>query len=186
MSTSVGSRGRGEDNLGPRQYLLTDVTAHVASDAREAPESHHPARTMASAASCALLLLALTGSLAAASASDPRQQTLKLHQPWHSVASFTAYTPTSPTTDAPMPLVLMLSGYCLPGDTQDNVRRPQRGGGRSKNRNSYHGSHRALSRHSSAALTLRTAACAAAADATEVQKPRERDAVRVCAAEVSA
>ncbi len=49
-----------------------------------------------------------------------RKQTLKASSLGTAV-SFDAYTP-SDTRNASLPLVIMLSGFCIPGDTQDDVR----------------------------------------------------------------
>jgi hypothetical protein len=66
-----------------------------------------------------LLSAAICGS--AAAAAPPKQQVLRLPKRYHTATDFTAYSP-SVASASPLPLVLMLSGFCLPADLQDSVR----------------------------------------------------------------
>jgi len=49
------------------------------------------------------------------------QRTIKLPHSYHTATNFVAYAPARVTE--PLPLVIMLSGYCLDAQLQDNVRR---------------------------------------------------------------
>jgi hypothetical protein len=69
----------------------------------------------------AALALLLCGVAAVQAASQPRQQTIRLPQRYGTMTEFNAFSPSVAST-TPLPLVLMLSGYCLPADQQDDVR----------------------------------------------------------------
>lgn len=50
-----------------------------------------------------------------------QQRTVKLPAQYHSARDFVAISPSQNST-SPLPLVIMLSGYCLPAMLQDDVR----------------------------------------------------------------
>jgi hypothetical protein len=69
----------------------------------------------------ALLLSAAVFSSTAAPTA-PKQSVLRLPKRYHTATEFTAYSPSTTSATSALPLVLMLSGYCLPAQLQDDVR----------------------------------------------------------------
>ena len=67
-----------------------------------------------------LLSAAVFSSNAALTA--PKQSVLRLPKRYHTATEFTAYSPSTTSATSALPLVLMLSGYCLPAQLQDDVR----------------------------------------------------------------